>query len=215
MSDKDSVDARLAEIEQREQAATRGPWKPDERYIVGGEDIPGSRPGGEVIAEAQPSMSRWPEYTIQMRRANAEFIAHARADVPWMSSQLRALLAENERLQGDVRRQTERADAVELIESRGRGLAQERADHAEAALAAVRELINEIAGQADYQIASDETAVNAVRVVAERFRAALAAAEQDEPKRCEHGFSFPHVIDRYIGLACPGPVSQPTKGSGQ
>jgi hypothetical protein len=132
---------QLHEIEQREQAATRGPWKPDERYIVGGEDIPGSRPGGEVIAEAQPSRSHWPEYTIQMRRANSTFIAHARQDIPWLLSQLRALLAGNERLQGDVRRQTERADAVELIESRGRGLAQERADRAEAALAAVRDEI--------------------------------------------------------------------------
>lgn len=215
-----SVDTRLAEIEQREQEATAGPWKPDERYVIGGEDIPGSRPGGEVIAEAQPSMSRWPEYTIQMRRANAEFIAHARADVPWLLSQLRDARAENERL--TIKAGQAMQDAVAwraVVQNRSiteimgerddlrtrlaaaeqeRDLAiahdrqpyptawayeqarrvmreaKERAERAEAALAAVREWRQSISGWVDPIRPRD---------ILRALDAALAATEQDEPKR--------------------------------
>lgn len=59
-------------------------------------------------------------------------------DVPWLLARLRDALAENQRLRADVARQERRADAVETIESRARGLAQERADAAGAKLAAVR-----------------------------------------------------------------------------
>lgn len=84
----------LAAIEARANAATPGPWQRDERYVVGGEDIPGSRPGGEVIAQAQPTLSAWREYELSQRVANAEFIAHAREDVPALVAEVRRLRAE-------------------------------------------------------------------------------------------------------------------------
>ncbi|WP_060210221.1 hypothetical protein [Sporosarcina koreensis] len=67
---------QLEAIRERAEAATEGPWKNfDGGYIVGGSEIA----VGEVVAEAE-------------RDADAEFIAHAREDIP-------ALLAEVERMQ--------------------------------------------------------------------------------------------------------------------
>jgi hypothetical protein len=74
-----------------------------------------------------------------------------------------------------------------------------------------------------------KTVAQLLREVAERDpeahnralgRAYGVGPAQDEPKRCEHGVSYPHVIDRTDGynfpeMNCPGPVSQPTERSEQ
>ncbi|MFE3657220.1 hypothetical protein [Streptomyces sp. NPDC059165] len=71
---------RLAEIAAREAAATEGPWTVCDNYS----DVLG--PDGDQLA------SYW---NPTAEDSNGEFIAHARADVPW-------LLAEVRRLQGEV-----------------------------------------------------------------------------------------------------------------
>lgn len=58
---------REAEIRAREQAATEGPWEPD-RFS-----------NGDRTPLAMPTESHG--YFL---RADAEFIAHARQDIPWM-----------------------------------------------------------------------------------------------------------------------------------
>lgn len=60
------------------EAATPGPWKPDLMYVVG--EVPGGRPGGEVIAECRPTVHRF-EYQRDWRHkqgpADAAFLAAA------------------------------------------------------------------------------------------------------------------------------------------
>lgn len=48
------------------------PWKLDERYIVA--DMPGGRPGGEVIAQCQPTIMAGERYPTAVRLANATLI---------------------------------------------------------------------------------------------------------------------------------------------
>lgn len=65
------------ELRALAQAATPGPWKPDERYVVGGDGKRGFRPGGEVIICAEPTISHFQEYPKNERIANARYIAAA------------------------------------------------------------------------------------------------------------------------------------------
>ena len=70
---------RLDEIEARANAATEGPWRKFQTaqtattYVVGPR---GFLAGGLIIGETY-------------ERDNAEFIAHARTDVPWLIEQVR------------------------------------------------------------------------------------------------------------------------------
>ncbi|MFE0039379.1 hypothetical protein [Streptomyces sp. NPDC059015] len=78
---------RLAEIAARAEAASTGPWMSDGAEIY-------SAPNGYIDTE------QWVAETLNLdnekaSKANAAFIAHARADVPW-------LLAEIRRLQNEV-----------------------------------------------------------------------------------------------------------------
>jgi chromosome segregation ATPase len=102
--------------------------------------------------------------------------------------------------------------------------AEERADRAEAALAAVRELLNE---NERHQVGLTDVPLIRTRAV----RSALAAAEQDEPKpacsTCDGSGAV--LMEHQIGvpgsggwISCPDcrptlcvPVSQPTEGSEQ
>lgn len=159
MSDKDSVDARLAEIEQRAKRA---------RYVsfMGGY--------GET-GDARELLGK---------------------DVPGLVSQLRDARAENERHVANWEQQCALTERV-MVER----------DDLRASLAAVQEwaMVNETAAPPlDWA----------------GLGRALAAAEQDEPKRCEHGFTDAHaVIETSFAPpphpTCPGPVSQPTEGSEQ
>jgi hypothetical protein len=79
---------RLAEIQKRADAATKGPWCTDSWEIYQGtEYVPGiSKWIGETCRGAT---------TMEQDRADAAFVAAARTDIPW-------LLAEVARLQGEV-----------------------------------------------------------------------------------------------------------------
>lgn len=86
-----STDARLAEIQAREQGATKGPW----RDIAMGSDGSVVLAGGNTVRTAR-RICRAPEF------ADAEFIAKAREDVPWLLAQVEQLRYER-RLLGRVR----------------------------------------------------------------------------------------------------------------
>ena len=65
--------SRLAEIDEREKAATKGPW-------IKGEYVPGGifpENGAHVATVNQ-------RYTLKQWRANATFIANSREDIPWL-----------------------------------------------------------------------------------------------------------------------------------
>lgn len=79
-------------IRRRLETATPRPWTRDVNYVVG--EIPGGRPGGEVIVQCWPTVHGHPGYPQTTQVANAEFIAHAPADIA-------ALLAYTERLEKD------------------------------------------------------------------------------------------------------------------
>ena len=73
---------RLDKIEARANAATEGPWEKSPRYKSDcGWTVPGvsAEVTEELVVEA-------------VRDADAEFIAHARTDVPDMAAALRAVL---------------------------------------------------------------------------------------------------------------------------
>ncbi|MGY1579204.1 hypothetical protein [Streptomyces sp. MN13] len=89
------TDARLAEITARVEAATPGPWRTDGWEIY---------QGGEGEA---PDLMKWIGETCRVddydgSRNDADFIAHAREDVP-------ALLAEVQRLKAELAGARERA----------------------------------------------------------------------------------------------------------
>lgn len=76
----------LSAIRKRCEAATEGPWDNEDSTCVY------SKPSGEppvLMAQALPEEGGY--FTYQQKEANADFIAHARTDVP-------ALLEECERL---------------------------------------------------------------------------------------------------------------------
>ena len=71
---------RLNEIEARANAATEGPWEADWRFT--GWDI-----SGNVDDDGLPAL-----IASEVDSEDAEFIAHARTDVPDMAAALRAVL---------------------------------------------------------------------------------------------------------------------------
>ena len=82
---------RLNEIEARANAATEGPWTPDEYTEV---DPDGFYELARVIAP-DPDGDDWCAIGVVhtgILRPDAEFIAHARTDVPALVAALRAVL---------------------------------------------------------------------------------------------------------------------------
>ncbi|MBY6273548.1 MAG: hypothetical protein CW346_15230 [Bacillaceae bacterium] len=75
------VEQRLREIEERVSKATPGPW---EAYGVGGIHMDGTSDGYSVMTAAGKRL-----HSPYMTQADADFIAHAREDVPWLLSLLR------------------------------------------------------------------------------------------------------------------------------
>jgi hypothetical protein len=147
-----------------------------------------------------------------------EFLFAARADVPWLVAQLRDARAENERLHG--------VNEARKAATRERNKMGERAARAEAALAAVRDEVDRRRPCTNCRHRASLHNIGYWGCSACDCGAfgeppvALAAAEQDEPKRCAHGLDYPHAVDREDGyhfpeIRCPGPVSQPTEGSEQ
>ena len=74
--------ADIKAIRERVSKATEGPWTQDLYYIVG--QLPEGRPGGEVIGELRATryIGNDPAYPNSQKDANADFIAHARQDIP-------------------------------------------------------------------------------------------------------------------------------------
>ena len=67
-------------IRERVEKATAGKWEQDERYVVA--EVPGGRPGGEVIIQAQNTVTFLKGYPTAEKVTNANFIAHGRQDIP-------------------------------------------------------------------------------------------------------------------------------------
>jgi hypothetical protein len=66
--------SRLAEIRTRTNAATQGPWKRTEVRVMADCEASGLSYDGK-----------------RNRQANAEFMAHARADIPWLLDRVQEL----------------------------------------------------------------------------------------------------------------------------
>ena len=86
---------RLDEIEARADAATDGPW--ETRLFDG-------LPGKKVVGKREPSdlgrgpiVLMQPIFCTEQSADNAEFIAHARTDVPALVAALRAVLNRHRR----------------------------------------------------------------------------------------------------------------------
>ena len=94
---------RLNEIEARANAATVGPWTPDEYTEV---DPDGFYELARVIAP-DPDGDDWCAIGVVhtgILRPDAELIAHARTDVPALVAALRAVLEEIAKVQRDADR---------------------------------------------------------------------------------------------------------------
>jgi len=74
------------QILNRAEKATPEPWKQDGIYVTA--EVPGGRPGGEVIIKNSPTVTKLEGLTMPERIANADFIAHARSDVPALVKEL-------------------------------------------------------------------------------------------------------------------------------
>jgi hypothetical protein len=79
--------SRLDEIEARAEAASNGPWWFD------GRDIFHKPSDSNLDAIVIPLPLTWHE-TQAVARADAEFVAHARDDIPWLIARVRALEAQ-------------------------------------------------------------------------------------------------------------------------
>ena len=79
---------RLREVKEREARATKGPWRLGHHRGFGEEHDVGG-PDGEDLAGVRGMF---------YRKADAEFVAHAREDVPWLVGALEGTLAELEGL---------------------------------------------------------------------------------------------------------------------
>lgn len=83
----DWTEERQEAAQARCDAATKGPWERDLFYVCA--EVEGGRPGGEVIIQCLPTATG-----IRNRKrddANAEFIAHARTDLPDALAEIKRL----------------------------------------------------------------------------------------------------------------------------
>lgn len=104
---------RLEEIEARAKAATRGPWRTDwnakalpdgtEPCIVSETPAP-DEPADDPTSKVVVGTGGCGVDGLLLREADGDFIAHARADVPWLVAQVRERDAEIARLRAEVAR---------------------------------------------------------------------------------------------------------------
>lgn len=119
----DETTARLTDIRERVQAATEGPW-----VAVAGEgpnDWPIVCPDGSALGEY---LCASPDDGVRggHSEADAEFIAAARADVPWLLAEVERLTAERDRardlaarLEAQVARVAEAVNGMETLRYAG------------------------------------------------------------------------------------------------
>lgn len=96
------VEERLREIREREQKATKGPWEYDGCSVTNWHDDTFEMewiPNGKGSDGFRAVNKNW--------KADADFIAHARTDIPWLLAQLTAILEDNQRLAKELERFTE------------------------------------------------------------------------------------------------------------
>lgn len=82
------VEERLQQIKERVEKATKGPWEAYYRVSPRGAHKNWHIGNEDGLCQI----------TIHGKEADYEFIAHSRADIPWLLTQLTAILAENQRL---------------------------------------------------------------------------------------------------------------------
>lgn len=106
----DASATRLAEIWARAQAATDGPWRmrhgATTEYAIHVEF-------GEVLVV--PDGWGWADNDWRKINADAEFIAHARSDVPWLMAEVDRLTGERDRALGLTARLEEQLARVEAL----------------------------------------------------------------------------------------------------
>lgn len=88
MPDPDAIE----QIELREQRATKGPWKTIFDSHLASVNESGNNYGICLCDGA-----------VNQRKSDAEFIAHARSDIPWLLSQLDAALVRVARLEAEIK----------------------------------------------------------------------------------------------------------------
>lgn len=116
--------SKIDEIEQRAKAATEGPWQCSEDTAY---ELQCQRCGETVCEDCldQVNVQSQDEYNVlhvqlygmhSLIKPNAEFIAHARTDVPWLVSMLREAMF----IIGAAAATDEQLDHIETtIEDRG------------------------------------------------------------------------------------------------
>lgn len=164
---QDETAKRLAEIDARVEAATKGPWELREHEGLSAI----AHPTGFVLED---------DYDADMR--DRRFIAHARTDIPWLRTQLDAMREERDAASAA---EDERADACERATA-------ERDEARGAALAAVKqrnELVSAIDEARDVRpVGSSRTdgatpaSVLACRIVKTQATADVYREERDEAR---------------------------------
>ena len=100
-------EARVAEIRERAEKATEGPWDHTGQHVwcaegtqeCCGRGMPLTDDGIEVtgyVCCGQPEVNWQQVQVAESGETDADFIAHAREDIPWLLSQLTATLARAE-----------------------------------------------------------------------------------------------------------------------
>lgn len=99
MSKEPLTEERIAEIRARAEAATPGPWK------AGKDDftkniIEAVKDRGTIIVQRRDDHNMFWNSIIPLKQtfSDADFIAHAREDVPALLEEVERLRAENEKL---------------------------------------------------------------------------------------------------------------------
>lgn len=110
---------RLAAIQARCAAATPGPWnihqRPDELtpdYIWSQHKHAWNEEDEEYNVIAFPRSCEYGYGCDEHIQKDAEFIAHARSDIPWLLARVRELDAERDRLAADLKEACERIDVL-------------------------------------------------------------------------------------------------------
>lgn len=185
---------RIAEIEARAKAATEGPWEASDWSRDGGDfrvTIETNRP--EVLEPGQSGI--WPNGIMKLCIAStesgenplrdADFIAHARSDIPYLISQVRALQerdAEIARMKEHEADYVARLDAMQFVINQAGFDQQKLRERAEAAEAALREINAEVKKLIDTYPNFDDMAARYSYAVGMHDIAALS-----QPKEPNHG----------------------------
>ena len=108
MTDATNDEARVAEIRGRCDAATEGPWIVESRSDGLAVGTPKTWYPQETYALVYSSgtpddpMSGWTAEAINREVLNADFIAHARTDVPWLLARLEESNSQRDRYKAAV-----------------------------------------------------------------------------------------------------------------